>query len=218
MTTAFVLGGGGLLGAHEVGHAARAVRSQDHARTSRGHLDRGDQRRVCCRRPGWVSRTARPNVARRRAGASLQRDRLRPGRPAGALRHAPALPRAAGRVAGRFAARRATSPTWRCPSSAWPPASRRASAGLVQQWAGRAGRHGLVRCARAAAAGRDRRRALFRRRPGRLHPGRTRRRARAPPPSTCCRWAGSRAPLSVAETPMGGRPNRVRDRPSAPFP
>ena len=65
MKTAFVLGGGGLLGAHEVG-MLRALSERWHrTRRDRGHVDRRHQRRVRGCRPGGRGGPAAPDVAGR---------------------------------------------------------------------------------------------------------------------------------------------------------
>src|ERR1700723_762533 len=104
MTTAFVLGGGGLLGALEVGMLGGRAGGGGRAGRGGGALDRRDQRRVRGRRPAGRGGPAEPDVAGRGYAAGVQREAVGPGGSAGAVGYAPALVRGAGPAAGRRAA------------------------------------------------------------------------------------------------------------------
>ena len=99
MTTAFVLGGGGPLGAHEVGMlralAEARVRPDLVVGTSIGALNG-----VLVAADPAGGRPARAHVAGRGAADGVQREAVRPGGAAGALGNAPALVGAAAADAG----------------------------------------------------------------------------------------------------------------------
>ena len=160
--------------------------------------------------------TARRPVARRVPRRGVQRDRPRPGGPAGALGHPPARDRAAAQAPRRQAARQGL----RGPPAAVPLRRRQhrgRDGALVQQRPADPGRHGVVRRARPAAPGRDRRRATTSTAASST-PSRSAARSRsARAPSTCCTSAGSRARSRVPTRPWEVGPRRVRDRPQAPL-
>ena len=216
MTTAFVLGGGGVLGAHEVGMlralAEAGIRPDLVVGTSVGAIN-----------GAFVAADPAAAAVRLRQlweGAHLQRafSGTLLGRAARLARsgthlHAiePLRQMLDGRAAGQglrrpgpaVQLRRGEHRAGQCP--------------LVHRRAAGARRAGLVRGAGPAAAGGDRRRALLRRRPGRFDPGRPRRRAGRPHGLRAARRA-DRAAAGPAGTAVGGRAGRLRDRPPAPFP
>ena len=217
MPVAFVLGGGGLLGAHEVGMlralSEAGIRPDLVVGTSIGALNgafvAADP--PTAPRPGWA------RCGKARAAAGLQRESVGPGGPAGAVRDPPALPRAAGpdcwpkRLPGEEFADLALP--FQCVAASIETRHR----ALVRQRAGGARDPGLVRRAGAAAAGRDRRPALLRRRPGGFHPGRAGRRAGR---YHRLRAAGGpdREPAAGPDPAVGSGAGGVRDRPAAPVP
>ena len=218
-TTAFVLGGGGLLGAVEVGMLRALFEAGTSARPGRRHLGRRAQRRAGRRRPDdRRSSTGSSTCGQRARGQrGVRRLRVRPAAARRAHRHPPAL--AAGRCA-----------------SGWPSElgdrHLRRPAGAVPVLRGQ---H------------RARRRALVHRRPGGRrgaglappYPGCCRRREvdgehyldggivnsipvgravelGADAGSSCSRSGRVDRPLEPAAAAVGGGPGVLRDRPPAP--
>ena len=192
MTVAFVLGGGGQLGAHEVGMLRALLERGIVARPRRRHVGRRDQRR---------RGRERADASRRSSGspstwADIERSDVFAGSllrrlgDARAHRHAPARQRRAAGDAHRGAADRADR---------GPAGALRVRRG-EHRGRGRALVHGRPARRRGArlggragdpAAGRGRRRALHRRRDRQLDPGRPRGRSSARRGSSSCTSAAS---------------------------
>ena len=171
MTTAFVLGGGGLLGAHEVGMlralSEAGIRPDLVVGTSIGALNGAF---VAADPPGAAARLSRMwqgDELRLAFSEKLWGRAVRLVRSGTHLHSLEPLGRILGDAlpGSDFADLKLP---FQCVAAGIESASARwFSSGPVVPAV-----HGLVRGARAAAAGRDRRGALLRRRPGRLDPGR----------------------------------------------
>ena len=199
---AFVLGGGGALGAYEVGMLQALFAAGVRPGPGAGHVRRRHQRGRC---------RGRSDAARRRA-AHRPVDGSRPGRrllgvaggPAATAvrsRHPSLLGGTAARLLARTPAGGADRGPGGCRSSAWRPVSR------APPSTGSPRGRSSTRCSRRAPCRAccrrpDRRRALRRRRPGQQHPGgpgrRPRRQDRLRPPGRPDRGAAAPAALPLA--------------------
>ena len=213
---AFVLGGGGHLGAVEVGMLQALLDEEHTARPGPWHVGRRHQRMP--RRTGPIAGgcpAAHRALAGHRPRRRLRRIRLRAHQHPGPHRHRAALTRRAEEAAGTHPVRAAD----RGPRRAFPVRGskhRECQRALVHLGPADRRRPRLSGRARAAAAVRDRRGTLPRRRDRQQHPRRPRRRARS---HRRVRAPGRpRRTAAVAANPaLGGRAGGIRDRTPASF-
>ena len=210
---AFVLGGGGQLGAHEVGMLQALVEARRGARPRGRHLHRRHQRRRRGRRPdrargssGW------PDVDADRAPATPSTARC--------FGRLATLARTRTHLHGigplkRLLEEQLDGGADRGPAGAVPVRGRlhrdRLRAVVHRGPAGRR-RAGVLRRCPGSCRPTHRRRALPRRRRGEQHPGRPGGRSWAPTGSTSCTWAASSAGSSRRAGPgrSGWWPSRSR--------